>query len=75
MILFPSTSSRAEALRDQGVWSATRSWANPLGIGGLAVLFAGSVPYALYNIRTTITYRRDVMASALPLLLRTDGTS
>ena len=67
--LFPATSSPADALRDRGFWSATQSWANPLGIVGLAVLFAGAVPYALSNIRKTITYRRNAMASALPVIL------
>lgn len=67
--LFPASSGAADALRDRGIWSATRAWANPLGIVGLAVLFAGAVPYALSNIRKTITYRRDAMTSALPLIL------
>lgn len=67
--LFPATSGPADALRDRGVWSATQAWANPLGIVGLAVVFAGAVPYALDNIRKTISYRRDAMASALPVIL------
>lgn len=67
--LFPNTSGAADALRDQGIWSATRAWANPLGIVGLAVLLGGAVPYALSNIRKTISYRRDAMASALPIIL------
>ena len=67
--LFPAASGPADALTDRGVWAATRAWANPLGIVGLAVLFAGAVPYALSNIRNTISYRRDAMASALPVIL------
>lgn len=67
--LFPATSSTADALRDRGVWSATQAWANPLGIVGLAFLFAGAVPYALSNIRKSISYRRDAMVSALPVIL------
>ncbi len=73
--LFPATSSAADAMRDQGVWSATRAWANPLGIVGLAVLFAAAVLYALNNIRTTISYRRDAMVSALPVILTKGATS
>ncbi len=67
--LFPAASGPANALRDRGVWSATRAWANPLGIVGLAVLFAGAVPYALSNIRKAISYRRDALALALPMVL------
>jgi len=67
--LFPLASTDAQALTDRGVWASTRAWANPLGIVGLAVLFAGAVPYALHNIRTTITYRRDAMTHALPIVL------
>lgn len=67
--LFPATSGPAQALQDRSVWSATQAWANPLGIVGLAVLFAGAVPYALNNIRNTISYRRDVMTTALPAIL------
>jgi hypothetical protein len=73
--LFPATSSASDALQDRGIWSATRAWANPLGIAGLAVLLGGAVPYALYNIRNTISYRRDSMASALPAILTKDATS
>lgn len=67
--LFPATSGPTDALRDRGIWSATQAWANPLGIVGLAVLFAGAVPYALINIRNTITYRRDVMTNTLLVIL------
>ncbi len=67
--LFPATSGPTQALQDRGVWSATQAWANPLGIIGLAILFAGAVPYALNNIRNTISYRRDVMTTALPAIL------
>lgn len=67
--LFPAGSGPADTLQDRGVWAATRAWANPLGIVGMAVLFAGAVPYALTSIRKTITYRRDAMASALPVIL------
>ncbi len=73
--LFPATSGAAEALKDQGVWKATQAWANPLGIVGLAVLFAGAVPYALINIRKTISYRRDTMATGLPVLLQKGSQS
>ena len=70
--LFPATSGPADALRDRGVWSATRAWANPLGLVGLAVLLGGAVPYALHNIRKAITYRADAMSTALPTLLTKD---
>ncbi len=73
--LFPASSSAADALRDQGVWASTRAWANPLGIVGLAVMFAGAVPYALSNIRKTISYRRDAMVSSLPAILTKGATS
>lgn len=69
--LFPVASDAEEALKDRGVWQATQAWANPFGIVGLAVLFAGAVPYALSNIRKTIRYRRDAMATALPAILGT----
>lgn len=67
--LFPTTSSSAQALQDRGVWMATQTWANPLGIVGLAVLFAGAVPFALANIKNTISYRRDAMTQALPTII------
>ncbi len=71
--LFPATSGPADALRDRGVWSATKAWANPLGLAGLAALFGGAVPYALRNIRKAITYRADAMMTSLPTLLTKDA--
>ena len=70
--LFPVTSGPAEALTDRGVWAATRAWASPLGLLGLAVLFAGAVPYALGNIRTAIGHRATAMTTSLPALLAKD---
>ncbi len=70
--LFPATSSPADALSDRGNWAATRAWASPLGLLGLAVLFAGAVPYALSNIRTAISHRADAMTTSLPSLLTKD---
>ena len=67
--LFPATGSAAEAASDRGVWMATQAWANPVGLVGLAVLFAIAVPYALFNIRSAIGQRRDAMVTALPALI------
>lgn len=66
--LFPATSGPAEALRDRGVWTATQAWAAPLGLVGLAVLFAGAVPFALSNIRKAIGYRAAAMTTSLPII-------
>lgn len=59
---------------DQGVWMATQAWATPLALTGLAVIFAGSIPLALRNVRSSISYRRDSMASGLPQILHTATT-
>lgn len=68
--LFPATGSAAEAASDRGVWMATRAWANPVGLAGLAVLFAVAIPYALSNIRSAIGQRRDAMVTGLPVLIK-----
>lgn len=68
--LFPATGSAAEAASDQGVWMATQAWANPVGLAGLAVLFAVAVPYALFHIRSAIGQRRDAMVTSLPVLIK-----
>jgi hypothetical protein len=68
--LFPATGSAAEAASDRGVWMATQAWANPVGLAGLAVLFAVAVPYALFNIRSAIGQRRDAMVTGLPSLIK-----
>jgi hypothetical protein len=68
--LFPATSSAAEAASDRGVWMATQAWANPVGLAGLAVLFAGAIPYGLANIRSAIGQRRDAMVTSLPALIK-----
>lgn len=68
--LFPATGSAAEAASDRGVWMATQAWANPVGLVGLAVLFAVAIPYALSNIRSAIGQRRDAMVTALPALIK-----
>jgi hypothetical protein len=49
---------------------ATQAWANPVGLVGLAVLFAGAIPYALTNIRSAIGQRRDAMVAGLPALIK-----
>jgi len=54
---------------DRGVWMATQAWATPLALTGLAVLFAGAVPVALRSVRSAISFRRDSMASGLPVIL------
>ena len=68
--LFPATGSAAEAASDRGVWTATQAWANPVGLVGLAVLFAGAIPYAVSNIRSAIGQRRDAMVTSLPALIK-----
>ena len=68
--LFPATSSAAEAASDRGLWMATQAWANPVGLAGLAVLFAGAIPYALTTIRSAIGQRRDAMVTSLPALIK-----
>lgn len=60
---------------DQGVWMATQAWATPLALTGLAVIFAGSVPLALRNVRSSISFRRDSMASGLPQILHTTNSN
>lgn len=66
---FPATGSAAQAASDRGVWMATQAWANPLGLVGLALLFAVAIPYALFNIRAAIGRRRDAMVADLPALI------
>jgi hypothetical protein len=68
--LFPATGSAAEAASDRGVWMATQAWANPVGLVGLALLFAVAIPYALSNIGSAIWQRRDAMVTALPALIK-----
>ena len=68
--LFPATGSAADTAADRGVWMASQAWANPVGLVGLALLFAVAVPYALSNIRSAIGQRRDAMVSALPALIK-----
>lgn len=63
------------AASDQGVWMATQAWATPLALTGLAVLFAGAIPLALRNIRSTISFRRDSMASGIPKILHSRRTT
>jgi len=60
---------------DQGVWMATQAWATPLALTGLAVIFAGAIPLALRNVRSSISFRRDSMASGLPHILHTKHTA
>jgi hypothetical protein len=60
---------------DQGVWMATQAWATPLALTGLAVIFAGAIPLALRNVRSSISFRRDSMASGLPQILHTATTN
>ena len=48
---------------------ATQAWANPVGLVGLAVLFAAAIPAALHRIRDAIDDRRDAMVHALPALI------
>lgn len=60
---------------DRGVWMATQAWATPLALTGLAVLFAGAVPLALSNIRSSISTRRDSMVSGLPIILADTTTN
>ncbi len=73
--LFPATSGPADALTDRGIWSATRAWANPLGLAGLAILFAGAVPYALGNIQKAIGHRSNAMTTSLPTLITKEDRS
>ncbi len=54
---------------DQGVWMATRAWANPLAQIGMAILFGGAVILALNNIFGHIRYRRDSMVEGLPAII------
>ena len=68
--LFPATGSAADTPADRGVWMATQAWANPVGLVGLALLFAVAIPYALSNIRSAIGQRRDAMVTALPALIK-----
>ncbi len=60
---------------DRGVWMATQAWATPLALTGLAVIFAGAIPLALRNVRSSISYRRDSMASGLPHILHHTHTT
>jgi len=54
---------------DQGVWMATRAWANPLAQIGMAILFGAAVILALNNIFGHIRYRRDSMIKGLPTII------
>lgn len=63
------------AASDQGVWMATQAWATPLALTGLAVLFAGAIPLALRNVRSSISFRRDSMASGIPTILHNRHTT
>lgn len=63
------------AASDQGVWMATQAWATPLALTGLAVIFAGSIPLALRNVRSSISFRRDSMASGIPQVLHSKHTT
>ena len=63
------------AASDQGVWMATQAWATPLALTGLAVIFAGAVPLALRNVRSSISFRRDSMATGLPKILNSTNTA
>ncbi len=56
-------------IADQGVWKATVAWANPLALVGIATLFGGGVILALTNIFGHIRYRRDAMATGIPVIL------
>ena len=60
---------------DQGVWMATQAWATPLALTGLAVIFAGAIALALRNVRSSISFRRDSMASGIPQILHTPTTN
>jgi hypothetical protein len=62
-------SPSGDAASDQGVWMATQAWATPLALTGLAVIFAGAIPLALRNVRSSISFRRDSMANGLPRIL------
>lgn len=68
--LFPVAGDAADAAADQGVWTSTQAWANPLGILGLGVLFGAAIPLALRNVRSAIDYRRTAMVAALPALIK-----
>jgi hypothetical protein len=67
--LFPASGTAADAAADRGVWMATQAWANPVGLAGLAVLFAAAIPTALHRIRDAIDDRSDAMVHALPALI------
>jgi hypothetical protein len=67
--LFPASGTAADVAADRGVWMATQAWANPLGLVGLALLFAAAIPTALHRIRDAIDDRRDAMVHALPTLI------
>lgn len=60
---------------DRGIWMATQAWATPLALTGLAAIFAGAIPLALRNVRSTISFRRDAMAEGLPKILHTPHTT
>jgi hypothetical protein len=68
-------SPSGDAASDQGVWMATQAWATPLALTGLAVIFAGAIPLALRNVRSSISFRRDSMASGIPRILHNTHTT
>lgn len=63
------------AVSDRGVWMATQAWATPLALTGLAVLFAGAVPYALRNVGSSIACRRDAMTDGLATIISSNSIS
>lgn len=64
------TASPSDPQADQGVWAATRAWAEPLGILGVATLFGVAIVSALWRIRFSMEGRRDALVAHLPALVR-----
>ncbi|HUV11874.1 MAG TPA: hypothetical protein VMX12_12930 [Acidimicrobiia bacterium] len=62
-------SASGDAARDTGVFRSITAWATPLGLFGVATLFAAAIPLSLAQIRTGIQERRNALSTALPQLL------
>lgn len=64
------TASPSDPQADTGVWAATRAWAEPLGILGVATLFGVAIVSALWRIRFSMDGRRNALVEHLPRLIR-----
>lgn len=58
-----------DVARDTGVFRAITAWATPLGLLGVATLFAVAIPAALARVRGGIGERRDALVESLPRLI------